>query len=176
MKIVLCGYRGSGKSTLGELVARRLGWPYQDIDRGIEERCGTTLTEFYERDPEGFRRAETDVVIEMCGRDETVIAFGAGSLIMEPNQRAACDNALVFYLQVSVEELWRRIEADPKSAATRPNLAGGGIDEVRNVLAEREPVYLDCADLVLDATSSPEQLADTIISEYKSRIDPGRPG
>ena len=155
-------------------MAQRLGWSYQDVDRGIEERCGTTLTEFYESDPEGFRQLETEVVIEMCGRDETVVSFGGGSLMREPNQRAACDNALVTYLKASVEELWRRSEADPKSAATRPNLAGGGIDEVRKVLSDREPVYLGCADLVLDATRSPEQLADSVISEYKSRIASGR--
>ena len=169
MKIVLCGYRASGKSTLGKLLAKRLNWTYQDIDRGIELRSTTTLTEFYQRDPIRFREVETEVVIEMCQRDKTVISFGAGSLMKERNQQAACDNALVTYLRASVEELWRRSEADPKSADTRPQLAGGGIEEVREMLGEREPIYLKCADLVLDATLSPDQLADAVIREYQVR-------
>ena len=169
MKIVLCGYRASGKSTLGAFVADRLGWPCLDIDRGIETRCGTTLTDFYRIDPIAFRDMETEVVLEMCRYDETVISFGAGSLMKEENQRAACRDALVVYLQASVEELWRRIDSDPKSATTRPPLAGGGIAEVREFLALREPVYLECAELVLDATRPPEQLAGEVIAALRER-------
>lgn len=169
MKIVLCGYRASGKSTLGTFVADRLGWPCLDIDRGIEARCGMTLTDFYRIDPVAFRDMETEVVLEICRRDDTVISFGAGSLMKAENRRVACRDALVVYLQASVEELWRRIDSDPKSAATRPPLAGGGIAEVREMLAQREPVYLECAELVLDATRPPEQLAGEVIAALRER-------
>ena len=90
MKIVLVGYRAAGKSTLGLLLAQRLGWPYMDIDRGIETRIDKTLSEFYEEvGEESFRRLETEVVEEMCREDECVISFGAGSIIKERNQAAA---------------------------------------------------------------------------------------
>ena len=70
MKIVLVGYRAAGKSTLGLLLAQRLGWPYMDIDRGIETRIDKTLSEFYEEvGEESFRRLETEVVEEMCRKE-----------------------------------------------------------------------------------------------------------
>jgi shikimate kinase len=164
MNIVIIGYRAAGKSTVGQRVAQRLGWPYLDIDRGIEARCQTTLAEFFARDPEQFRAVETEVAIEMCSQDQRVISFGAGSLIKQPNQEAACRNSLVVYLKASVQELWRRIQADPGSAANRPKLSRGGIEEVAEMLAAREPVYLQCADLILDATLPPDQLATAIIA------------
>ncbi len=168
MNIVIIGYRAAGKSTVGNLLSQRLGWPCLDIDRGIEKRCQTTLAEFWQRDPEYFRTVETEVVIEMCSQDQKIISFGAGSLMKRANQEAACHNSLVVYLQTSVEELWRRIQADPGSAANRPNLSRGGIEEVAEMLAVREPVYLRCADLILDATLPPEQLATAITSACES--------
>lgn len=166
MNIVLCGYRASGKTTLGKLVAARLGWPYQDVDRGIDKRSGMTLAEFLQAGEERYRQVETEVVIEMCGQDESVIALGGGSLMRKPNQEAVCEDSLVVYLQASVEELWRRAEADPISTTTRPQLAGGGIGEIEQLLTEREPVYLQCSDLVLDATLPPQELAEIVIAEY----------
>ena len=170
MKIVFIGYRASGKSTVGQLVAQRLDWPYLDIDRGIEARCKMTLAQFYKKVGETrFRAVETEVVVEMCREDQTAISFGAGTLMKERNQEAACRDSLVVYLQASVEELWRRIEADPASAANRPNLSRGGIEEVAEMLELREPVYLKCADLTLDATLPPERLADAVIAAYRSK-------
>ena len=171
MNIVIIGYRAAGKSTVATLVAQRLGWPYLDIDRGIEERCQMTLADFWQQDPEYFRTVETEVVIEMCRQDQKVLSFGAGSLIKQANQEAACHNSLVVYLQTSVEELRRRIQADPGSTANRPNLSRGGIEEVAEMLAAREPVYLRCADLILDATLPPDQLATAITSACESTPD-----
>lgn len=167
-KIVLVGYRASGKSTLGKVLAQRLQWPLLDIDRGIEERIDTSLTEYYlEVGEEGFRPLETEVVIEMCAREECVVAFGAGTLQTPANREHACRDALVVYLKMSAQQLWRRIAADPISAATRPNLSGGGLAEVVEKLGEREPVYELCAGLVLDATEPPEALADRVLSAFR---------
>ncbi len=171
MKIVLVGYRAAGKSTLGKRISARLDMPYLDIDRGIEQRIGEqTLTDFYGAVGEqGFRPLETEVVVEMCQAQRAVIAFGAGSLTRTANQEAARHNALVVYLQVGVDELWRRIESDPSSGHTRPNLAGGGIAEVKEMLAMREPVYVACADLVLDGALPPDELLERVIEAYRQR-------
>ncbi|MGY8827483.1 MAG: shikimate kinase [Candidatus Latescibacterota bacterium] len=171
MKIVLVGYRAAGKSTLGKKISAQLAMPYLDIDRGIEQRIGEqTLTAFYgEVGEEGFRPLETEVVVEMCQAERAVIAFGAGSLMRPANQEAAQNNALVVYLQVSVAELWRRIQGDPTSGHTRPNLAGGGIAEVEDMLALREPIYLVCADLLLDGALSTDDLIERVVSAYKER-------
>jgi shikimate kinase len=171
MKIVLTGYRAAGKSTVGGLVAQQLGWPYMDVDRGIEERIGTSISDYYaEFGEQGYRPVETAVVVEMCEQDRCVLAFGAGSLMREPNRKAAQRDALVVYLKATVEELWRRIQGDPQSAATRPNLSGGGREEVAEMLAQREPVYEACADLILDAALPPERIADEIVAAYRMKV------
>ncbi len=170
MKIVLVGYRAAGKSTLGKRISDKLAMPYLDIDRGIEERIGEqTLTDFYGKVGEdGFRPIETEVVVEMCRTERAVIAFGAGSLMRARNQQAAKDNALVVYLQVPVDELWRRICSDPNSGHTRPNLAGGGLQEVEYMLALREPTYVACANLVLDGTRATEELLQRVVESYRA--------
>lgn len=167
-KVVIVGYRASGKSTLGSILARRLEWPLLDIDRGIEDRVGTTnLAEYYlQVGEEGYRPVETEVVIEMCSKQECVISFGAGTLQTPANREHACRDAFIVYLKTTAQELWRRMEADPSSATTRPNLAGGGLGEVIEKLAEREPVYVQCADLVVDATEPPEVLADQVLRAF----------
>lgn len=171
MKISLIGYRASGKSTLGGELSRRLGWPLLDIDRGIEGRFpGETLTALWLRIGDGrFREIEAEVVEEMCAGDECVISFGAGTLGRPENRGHACQDALVVYLEMSAEGLWERMQADPKSASTRPNLAGGGFQEVATLLAERDPVYRECADLLVDASLPTEQLADIVVAELEAR-------
>ena len=174
MKIALIGYRASGKSTLGRELSRRLGWPLFDIDRGIEARFpGETLSGLWLRIGDGrFREIEAEVVEEMCAGDECVISFGAGTLGKPENRRHACRDALVVYLELSAEGLWERMQADPRSASTRPNLAGGGFQEVEELLAERDPVYRECAGLVLDAALRTERLAEIVIAELENRRKP----
>ena len=174
MKIVLIGYRAAGKSTLGRLISQRLDWPLLDIDRGIEVRSGKTLKQLYEgAGDDHFRTVESEVVTEMCDQDRCVIAFGAGSLIRKQNRIAACTHSLVVYLEAPVEALWHRIQTDPHSLHTRPNLSRGGIEEVVEMLALREPVYRECADLTLDATLPPEHLAEKVIVAYNDRDGTG---
>ena len=171
MKIVLIGYRACGKSTLGRMLAEHLGWPLLDIDRGIEEkRPGWTLTDLWlSIGEESFRDIEGQVMREMCSRDECVISCGAGSLGRPENRVLACRDALVVYLEMAAEALWERIQSDPRSVTTRPNLAGGGFEEVAEMLGRRDPVYRECADLRVDATLAPEQMADIVIAEYGAR-------
>lgn len=174
LKIVLIGYRTSGKSTLGQLLSQALYMPYLDIDRGIEEHAdGQTLTDFFLTiGDEAFRKLETEVVVEMCAGDNCIIAFGAGSLKFPTSQQAAQRDSLVVYLQVPIPELWRRFQADPATAATRPNLAGGGIGEIEEMMAQREPVYLACADLVVDGTRPPAELVTEITAVFTERRNP----
>lgn len=173
MKIVLIGYRTSGKSTLGQLLSQQLDMPYLDIDRGIEEHLGDqTLTEYFlEVGDKVFRQHEAQVVAEMCARDRCVIAFGAGSLKFPQSRHAAKRDGLVVYLQVPIPELWRRFQSDPLTTDTRPNLAGGGIGEIEEMMAEREPVYLECADLVIDGTRPPQELAAAVVAAFTARSE-----
>lgn len=171
MKIVLIGYRASGKSTLACELSRRLGWPLLDIDRGIEHMySGESLTELWLRMGDDlFRDIESKVVVEMCSKDKHVISFGAGTLGRPENREHASKDALVVYLEMTANDLWSRMQADPKSAATRPDLAGGGLQEVENLLSKRDPVYRECADLHVDGMLSTAEIADIVLEEYRTR-------
>ena len=163
MNIALIGYRAAGKSTLGKLLAQRLGRTYLDVDCGIEERSGKPVKVLFEEGDQVYRDLESAVVAEMCQRDRCVIAFGAGSLMRLQNRAWACTNSMVFYLELSALALWDRICADPASAQTRPNLSSGGLQEVKEMLDIRVPQYRECADHILDASRKSEQIADEVL-------------
>jgi shikimate kinase len=157
MSIVLIGYRGSGKSTIGRKLADRLWQTFVDVDDLIVSRAGKSIKEIFAQDGEPrFREIETDVVRELSRMEEGVIGLGGGTLMREENRAAfkAAGHKLV-YLRCEPDELLRRVQADPQSASTRPNLTalGGGIEEIRQVLGQREPVYRESMHAELDVTN-----------------------
>ena len=164
MKVVLIGYRASGKTTIGKRLAECLGWPFLDVDRGIEEASGMTLSQlFQERGEPFYRNLENQVVTEMCSGNECVVTFGAGTIIQLQNQKLARHESLVVYLEATPEVLWHRMESDPNTINTRPNLSIGGYEEVVQMLSKRAPIYKKCADLICDATIDPEILSNRIL-------------
>lgn len=156
MSIVLIGARGSGKSTTGRRLADKLWQTFVDLDERIVKRAGKSIKEIFEQDGEPeFRRLETEVLREIVALPEHVLALGGGTLMREENrQLLKAAGHKVVYLRCEAEELHRRIQADPQTAATRPNLTvyGGGIEEIEHLLAEREPVYRQCMTRELDVT------------------------
>ena len=158
MNIVLMGYRGSGKSTIGRKMADELWKQFADTDELVCRRFGNiSIKEIWERHGEpAFRKAECEVVGELLAKGNQVIALGGGT-VMQPEARAALQaapNTNRIYLKCDPQELHRRIQADAQTAATRPALSGlnGSIEEIRKVLAEREPVYEALATQVFDVT------------------------
>lgn len=156
MSIVLIGYRGSGKSTIGKRLADRLWQPFIDVDDLIVKKAGKNIKQIFEQDGEPkFRNLEAEAVNEVCKLSEHVIGLGGGTLGREENRKAIRDAGhKVIYLKCEPAELHRRIQADPQSAATRPNLTnlGGGIEEIQKMLAEREPFYRQVMHAELDVT------------------------
>ena len=93
---MLIGYRAAGKTTVGRLLAGRLGWSYVDVDRGIEEHCRLTIREILERHGEPYYRdVESAVVTELCAGCERVVAFGAGTPMRAHNREHARRASLV---------------------------------------------------------------------------------
>jgi shikimate kinase len=146
MVITLIGYRGSGKSTVARALAEQLGWSWIDADAEIEQAAGRTIREIFAAEGEpGFRRREREVLTGLLSRDRLIVAAGGGA-ILNPDTRHDMQAAgPVIWLQASVPVLAKRIDDDPTTAERRPNLAGGGTEEIARLLAEREPLYRDCA-------------------------------
>jgi shikimate kinase len=146
MVLTLIGYRGSGKSTVARALATRLGWDWIDADTVIEESAGRTIREIFAAEGEtGFRRREREALAGLLKRDRLVLAAGGGAILNADTRREMESAGPVVWLQASVDVLAARIAADATTVERRPNLAGGGTDEIARLLAEREPLYRQCA-------------------------------
>jgi shikimate kinase len=181
MNIALIGYRGSGKTSVGKCLAQRLSLSFVDTDTLIVQRAGRSIREIFEREGEtGFRARESQIIREVAAWDRQVIALGGGAVLNPANIEAlkAGGRATVVWLQAAPEILHQRIAADGASSATRPNLtAAGGLEEVRKLLALREPLYQAAADRTCDCTHvTVEDAADHVISLLgRAAPPPNRP-
>ena len=170
MNIFLIGYRGSGKTTVARALAGRLGWNWLDADAELERRAGKSIREiFAESGEQAFRDLESAVVADLAGLDRHILALGGGAVMRPENRQALAGRGKVVWLRAPAETLAARIAADPTTAARRPNLTGqGGLDEIRQLLAEREPIYQACADLAVDAAGdSPENMAQQVAAVFQ---------
>jgi shikimate kinase len=163
MSIVLIGYRGSGKTTIGKRLADRLWQPFVDTDELVVRKAGKPIAQIFQEDGEpAFREHEAQVVREVSLLQDHVISLGGGAVLSEENPRTlkAAGHKLI-YLKCDPQVLLQRIQSDPASAANRPSLSdlGGGIEEIHKVLAEREPIYRQVKDAELDVTNLTPQEA-----------------
>ena len=170
MNLVLIGYRCTGKTTIGRLLAEKLGWPLVDTDTLIQQRAGKSIKDIVAAGgwPE-FRRLEREVIADVAAEDRQVIGAGGGAILDEANRNALRAGGRVVLLAAAPEIIWQRMKADPKTLAERPNLTdSGGIAEVRNVLAEREAAYqAACHYAVPTDRWSPDEAAARILEWFK---------
>jgi shikimate kinase len=169
--IVLIGYRGSGKTTIGGRLAKELRRPFVDLDERIIQKAGMSIRDIFAKHGEpGFRQMETDHLLEMLRLEDHVISLGGGAVLAEQNRRAIkIAGHTVVYLSAEPEVLHRRIIADPATAAQRPGLThlGGSVEEVRALLAHRQPLYRELKHIELDVNSAP---TDTLIAQLKTLL------
>lgn len=156
MGVILIGYRGSGKTTIGKKLASRLWWKFVDTDALIVQTAGKSIKEIFEQDGEPkFRGLETAAVKEACALQDHVVALGGGAVLKEENRnliKASGHN--VVYLRCQPQVLLQRIQSDTATAMNRPNLTAlGGIAEIENLLSQREPLYRETATSELDVTN-----------------------
>jgi len=170
MNIVLIGYRGTGKSVVGAILAERLGMPCISMDAAIVEKAGMPIPAIVEQQGwPGFRDMESAVARELAQQDKLIIDTGGGVIERPENIDALRANGRIIWLQASVEAIVSRIQGDTQ----RPSLTGGKsfTDEVAEVLERRTPMYRSAAELEIDTDElTPEQVAEEIIAFMEIRF------
>jgi shikimate kinase / 3-dehydroquinate synthase len=159
MAAVLVGFMGAGKTTVGHIIAERLGQPFVDSDVLIEQRLGRSIRDIFATEGEAyFRELEHNTVAELVRGHEAVIALGGGA-VQDPRTRAVLRNAPVIYLRVSYEEAISRIQGDEY----RPLLHRPNLDEVYK---RRLPLYEDVSVFSIDTDGRrPEAIALEALAE-----------
>jgi shikimate kinase len=164
MNIVLIGYRGTGKSTVGRLLAARLGRELVSTDAEIVKRAQRTIPEIVAQQGwDYFRDLESDVCRELAGRDQLVIDTGGGAILRTQNVEALKKDGTLFWLTASIETIVKRIGGDSQ----RPSLTGtkSFVDEIQDVLRERTPKYQAAADhTIVTDDRSINQLIETVLA------------
>ncbi|MCC6382623.1 MAG: 3-dehydroquinate synthase [Dehalococcoidia bacterium] len=171
--IVLVGLSGSGKSTVGRLVAGRLAWDFVDTDTLIERAAGRPIPEIFAAEgEEGFRAREADAVEDACSRRNVVVATGGGAPTT-PRSREAIGRGFSVWLSVSPDRAAARLRDNPE-AEERPLLADDPAAQLRAQLDRRRPLY-ETADAAVDVDAlTPEQTAQEIVRLWE--VAGGRPG
>ncbi|MGZ8980865.1 MAG: shikimate kinase [Burkholderiaceae bacterium] len=148
MILTLVGMPGSGKSTVGRQLSRRLRLPFFDSDHLIEERLGCTIKDFFAREGEAaFRDVEEQVIRDAMQGPASVVATAGGAVLREENRRHLRDGSKVVYLRSTPEELYRRLRHD----RIRPLLqVADPLGKLRAMYAERDPLYRDAAHFVIE--------------------------
>lgn len=167
--LILIGYRATGKSTVGRVLASRLGWAYIDIDQSIESAFGGSIADIFRSEGEtSFRSREANAIQALSGMSSCVIATGGGAILSLENRKLLRSLGFVTWLTSEPETILARIASDPTTMARRPNLtASGGLEEVRELLKVRGPLYRETADFVINADEiSPEAVATAILTEW----------
>jgi shikimate kinase len=160
--IVLIGFMGAGKSSVGRLVASKLGLPFIDTDANVVARAGRSIPEIFEQEGEpGFRELEREVVYEALDGPDAVVALGGGSL-GDKGTRSKIEKATVFHLDVSYAVAMERIGDD----RARPMLQGDTLSLYR----ERDAVYRAHSDVTIATDGrAPEDVATEVSDRLGAR-------
>ncbi|EMG37519.1 shikimate kinase [Desulfocurvibacter africanus PCS] len=162
--LFLVGLRGSGKSTLGRAAAEKAGMTFVDTDLLVEEKAGKSIAAIVsEGGWEAFRDLESQALAEVCGRTGQIVATGGGMVLRAENRQRMRECGKTLYLMADVPLLAARLANDP-DLARRPALSDSPmVEELRRTLAEREPLYMDIMDGLLQARKSLDELVEDIM-------------
>lgn len=145
--IILVGPMGSGKSTIGSIIAKRLHREFQDSDHYIEDRTGVDIARIFDIEGEqGFRDRETSALRDLLDQSNRVIATGGGAVVSKKNQKLLKKAGFIIFLDTTVNQQMQRLRRDKKRPLLQTDNPRARLE---TLLAERRPIYLKLADLAI---------------------------
>jgi shikimate kinase len=171
MNIVLIGYRGSGKSTVGRSLASRMKRRFVDTDDLIESKEGQISDIVKSHGWNYFRAMERRMIEEISKEDNLIIALGGGAVLNSDNIANVERNGLIIWLKADREVLRKRMNQDPRTLASRPTLTGKGtIEELEEIMDFRNPFYEKAATIQLDTSAlNVEEVVENISVAFKEK-------
>ncbi len=167
--IILIGPMGSGKSTIGNILAKKLQRDFRDSDHFIEEKTGVDIGRIFDIEGEnGFRDRESNALIYLLGHGSQVVATGGGSVLRKENQALLVSSGFIIFLDTTVNQQLQRLRRDKK----RPLLqTENPRQRLEALFDERRPIYLDLADLAVKTDrKSARKLASEIINQLPDNL------
>jgi shikimate kinase len=168
--IYLIGLMGVGKTTIGKQLAKALKQPFYDSDKVIERTTGVDIPTIFSYEGEdGFRVREQMVIEELTALQGIVMATGGGAILKPENRLALKNNGYVVYLHCSIDKILYRTRHDTQRPLLR---TANPKQRLQSLLAEREPLYLECADFSIDSGSQAgKSIVKTILQHYRQQQD-----
>lgn len=157
---------GAGKTTVGRLLAKKLGRRFLDSDHEIEARCGVSIPVIFEMEGEsGFRKRESQVIDELTQQTDLVLATGGGAVLAPENRQHLHERGFVIYLRANPHELWMRTRNDKGRPLLNNQDPKGTLEKLYEV---RDHLYRETAHLVID-TGKPSvaQLVNTLMMRFE---------
>ncbi|MCM1043735.1 MAG: type II 3-dehydroquinate dehydratase [Corallococcus sp.] len=162
--IVFIGFAGAGKTSVGRLVAEKLGRKFYDTDEAVEQSSDKSIAEIFAVEGEkGFRRRESDA-IESLPKNNCVISCGGGTVLSRGNMKRLSDSAVVVWLDVSAKIAFNRLSSCGKP---RPLYDGKSFEEVEKIYAKRMPLYRKYADTQIDADGTLDDVTKSVTESLK---------
>ena len=164
--LLLVGMMGSGKTTMGRLLAKHLGKVFVDSDEEIIKRTGVTIPHIFDVEGEsGFRLRETAALRNLVKRDNMVLATGGGAVLDEQNRTMLQQNGIVIYLKASVHDLWHRTRHDRNRPLLQTSNPHARLTEI---FQQRDPLYQQVSDLI---AQSGKQSVHALMLQLVEEID-----
>jgi shikimate kinase len=164
--IFLVGPMGAGKSTIGRQLADALSFRFEDSDHEIQRRTGVDIPTIFEYEgEEGFRKREEQVIADLTDQEGIVLATGGGAVLREINRQRLTARGVVIYLHCSPEQQFARTNRD----RNRPLIqTADPLQSLRDIMAIREPLYRQVADLVV---STEKRGTASVVKEIRRRLE-----
>ena len=171
--IALTGFRATGKSSIGRLLARYLGWKFVDMDERLVESFGQDIESWVRLHGwESFREAESKLLKAMAGEAGLIVATGGGATLKAANRELLRNHFLVVWLKASADTIYTRLTRDPNTPSQRPPLTVLPLrEEIEQLLLDRSRFYEETADLAIDTEGRPAQsLASELEKTLRQRL------